>query len=62
MLYLPFGLAASLSPAVYGWVRDSTGNYDAMLYVAMGLFVTGALMLLGLGRYPDFQAVGRPTA
>lgn len=62
MLYLPFGLAASLSPAVYGWVRDSTGNYDAMLYVAMGLFVTGAVLLLGLGRYPDFQAVGKPAA
>lgn len=62
MLYLPFGLAASVSPAVYGWVRDSTGNYDAMLYAAMGLFVTGAVMLLGLGRYPDFQAAGQRAA
>ena len=58
MLYLPFGLASSVSPAVYGWVRDTTGSYDSMLYVAMGLFVTGAVMLLGLGKYPDFQAAG----
>ena len=62
MLYLPFGLASAVSPAVYGWVRDSTGSYNAMLYVAIGLFITGAVMLLGLGRYPDFQAAGRPAA
>jgi cyanate permease len=54
MLYVPFGLASSVSPAVYGWVRDTTGSYDAMLYVAMGLFVGGAVLLLGLGRYPTF--------
>jgi len=59
MLYVPFGLASSVSPAVYGWVRDTTGDYDAMLYVAMGLFVGGAALLLGLGRYPEFGAAGR---
>lgn len=59
MLYLPFGLASSVSPAAYGWVRDATGNYDAMLYVAIGLFIGGAVMLLGLGRYPDFGAAQR---
>ena len=61
MLYLPFGLASAVSPAVYGWVRDTTGTYDAMLYVAIGLFIAGAVMLLGLGKYPDFQA-GRNAA
>lgn len=61
MLYLPFGLASAVSPAVYGWVRDATGTYDAMLYVAIGLFITGAVMLLGLGRYPDLQP-GRRAA
>jgi len=61
MLYLPFGLASAVSPAVYGGVRDATGTYDAMLYVAIGLFIAGAVMLLGLGRYPDLQA-GRSAA
>jgi MFS family permease len=56
LLYLPFGLASSVSPALYGWVRDTTGSYDAMLYVAMAMFVTGALLLLGLGRYPEWGA------
>jgi MFS family permease len=55
MLYLPFGLASAVSPAVYGWVRDATGTYNPMLYTAMGLFVAGALILLALGRYPDFS-------
>jgi MFS family permease len=56
MLYLPFGLASAISPAVYGWVRDSTGTYNPMLYTAMGLFIAGAFLLLALGRYPDFSA------
>jgi OFA family oxalate/formate antiporter-like MFS transporter len=57
-LYLPFALAAAISPAVYGWVRDTTGSYAPMLYVAMGLFVAGALLLLLLGPYPDFGSDG----
>ncbi|HKZ73235.1 MAG TPA: MFS transporter [Steroidobacteraceae bacterium] len=54
-LYMPFGIASAVSPAVYGWVRDSTGNYDAMLGVAAVMFVAGGLVLLALGRYPDFR-------
>ena len=30
-----------------------------MLYVVIGLIITRAVMLLRLGRYPDFQATGR---
>jgi OFA family oxalate/formate antiporter-like MFS transporter len=55
MLYMPFGLASAVSPAVYGAVRDASGDYDAILIVAMALFVIGALLLLGLGRYPDLR-------
>lgn len=59
MLYIPFGIASALSPAAYGWVRDSTGSYDPMLAVAAVLFVAGASLLLGLGRYPDFRTLAR---
>lgn len=55
VLYVPFGLMAGLSPAVYGWSRDFTGSYDAVLTVASGLFVVGAVILLGLGRYPELS-------
>ena len=52
-LYMPFGIFSAVSPMIYGVVRDATGNYDAMLTVAMGLFVLGGTVLLLLGRYPQ---------
>jgi len=55
-LYMSFALAAAFSPAVYGLVRDMTGNYDGMLMVAAFLFVGGGALLLLLGRYPDLEA------
>jgi len=56
--YMAFGLMAAVSPTLYGWVRDTSGSYDPMLFAGMFMFVTGGLMLLALGPYPDF---GRPT-
>lgn len=52
MLYMPFGIASAVSPLVYARVRDVTGHYDPILYVAAGCFVFGAVILLALGRYP----------
>lgn len=56
VLYMAFGIAAALSPTAYGWVRDTTGSYDAMLAAAAVMFVVGACLLLLLGPYPDFTA------
>ncbi len=61
-LYMVFGIASAISPTAYGWVRDSTGSYDPMLYVAAGLFVLGALLLLTLGRYPVLSIANEPPA
>jgi len=55
-LYMPFGIFSSLSATLYGGVRDQTGNYDQALWLAMGLFAVGGLILLTLGRYPDWSA------
>jgi MFS transporter, OFA family, oxalate/formate antiporter len=52
-LYMPFGIGSAISPIVYGMVRDRTGNYDAMLMAAMGMFAVGGALLLLLGRYPE---------
>lgn len=52
-LYMPFGIGASVSPIIYGAVRDRTGDYDAMLTAAAILFVLGGALLLTLGRYPQ---------
>lgn len=56
VLYMAFGIAAALSPTAYGWVRDTTGSYDAILAAAAVMFVVGACLLLLLGPYPDFAA------
>ena len=56
-LYAPFGIGSSISPMLYGAVRDATGTYDIMLGAAIGLFGVGGALLLGLGRYPDFNRV-----
>lgn len=53
VLYMPFAIGSAISPIVYGMVRDSTGSYDAILIVAMGMFAVGGSLLLALGRYPD---------
>lgn len=59
VLYMAFGIAAALSPTAYGWVRDTTGSYDPILFAAAGMFVVGACLLLLLGPYPDFTV--RPS-
>lgn len=53
-------LASTLAPWLFGQLYRSTGNYDAMLLVCGVIFLGGGLVLLALGRYPQFAAV--PTA
>lgn len=53
MLYVPFGVFNALSPIIYASVRDNTGSYDSILYVAIFAFVIGGGLLLLLGRYPE---------
>ena len=53
MLYMPFGFFSALSPLIYARVRDTTGSYDQILWVALFAFVIGGGLLLMLGKYPD---------
>ncbi len=55
-LYMVFGIASALSPLAYGWVRDSTGSYDGILFTAAAFFVSGGLLLPALGKYPALHA------
>ncbi len=55
-LYMPFGIGSAISPILYGIVRDRTGNYDPMLFAAVGMFAVGGALLLTLGRYPELGA------
>jgi MFS family permease len=60
VLYMGFGLATAVSTTLYGWVRDTTGSYDTILVAAGLMFVLGAVLLLLLGKYPDFSRKPAP--
>jgi MFS family permease len=61
ILYMPFAIGSAISPILYGSVRDATGNYDAILAAAIGMFTVGGLVLLALGRYPEFKTLAPRT-
>lgn len=54
-LYSFFALGAGIGPSVFGAFYESTGNYDTILKITSILFIIGALPLLLLGKYRDFQ-------
>jgi MFS family permease len=60
-LYMAFGIGASISPILYGAVRDRTGGYDSILTADILLFAAAGASLLLLGRYP-VSAAGTAAA
>lgn len=56
VLYMAFGVAAGVSPILYGAVSDATGSYDLALWSACVAFVVGGALLLALGPYPRWES------
>jgi predicted MFS family arabinose efflux permease len=54
-LYGFFALGAGIGPAVYGAFFEADGNYDSILLISSVLFVAGAVPLLLLGKYRDYE-------
>jgi predicted MFS family arabinose efflux permease len=54
-LYGFFALGAGVGPYVFGRSFQLTGDYNTMLKVSCVLFLAGALPLLLLGRYRDYN-------
>ena len=54
-LYGFFALGAGIGPAVFGASYEATGSYDSILKISSILFLAGALPLLLLGKYRDFE-------
>lgn len=44
MMNFGFGLAGIISPIVFGWVIDKTGNWDIPFALSVGICVIGALL------------------
>jgi predicted MFS family arabinose efflux permease len=50
-------IAAALAPWLFGLLYTATGAYTAMLAICGTIFLVGPLMLLPLGRYPNFSSL-----
>jgi len=59
-VYSAFALGAGSGPMVFGIIYDRTASYNSILLFSMIILVIGALMLLTLGKYRNFQ-VQPPT-
>jgi predicted MFS family arabinose efflux permease len=53
-LYVFFSIGAGIAPAGFGRAFDIFGNYNVVLYVVAGMSLIGAVLMLVLGKYPDF--------
>ncbi|MBT3425575.1 MAG: hypothetical protein HOL98_13550 [Gammaproteobacteria bacterium] len=51
VLYAALALASGIAPMLFARIFDLTSSYDLGFVIAAGLFATGSLMVLSLGRY-----------
>lgn len=54
-LYVFFSIGAGIAPAGFGRAFDIFGHYNVVLYVVAGMSLVGAVLMLALGRYPQFS-------
>jgi MFS family permease len=59
ILYAILAVAGGTAPMLFARVFDVTSSYEISFVIAAGLFVFGAVILLGLGRYPQQGAMPR---
>ena len=55
LLYGFFAIGSGFGPWVFARSYSATGSYDTMLKISAVLFIVGALPLLFLGKYRDFE-------
>jgi MFS family permease len=54
-LYVFFSIGAGLAPMLFGWVYDTSGNYELTLKLVALLSILGSVLMLTLGKYPTFD-------
>ncbi len=55
-LYITLFIGAAFAPPIFGSVFDRDGSYEFLLQLFCVLFPIAALVLLTLGRYPEFES------
>ena len=53
-----FGLSAGIGPVSAGAIFDLTGGYSLFLMIGIPMFLVAALLVFGLGPYPEFETTG----
>jgi hypothetical protein len=59
-LYAFFALDAGFGPYVCAAAYEAWGSYDKILVASAFLFIAGALPILLLGKYRNFEGCTRP--
>ena len=54
-IYAALATGSATAPTLFARIHDATGSYATSFTLAAGLFVLAALLLLLLGRYPQFS-------
>jgi MFS family permease len=54
--YMFVAAGAGIGPPLFGLMHDASGNYSLAMQISAGLLLLGALGLLMLGRYPDWES------
>lgn len=53
LLWISVSVSGAVAPFMYAMIFDTTGNYVAAFYLASGLLLLSAVLILMLGRYPE---------
>ena len=53
--YMSLATGSATAPMIFSRIREATGGYEMSFTIASALFAAAALLLLLLGRYPEFR-------
>lgn len=56
LIFAIFAIGSGTAPILFGFVRERTGNYDALLILSSVMMAGAALLFFTLGRYPAAYA------
>jgi MFS family permease len=51
--YVALATGSATAPTIFSYLQQSTGSYATSFYIAGGLFIIAAVLMLFLGRYPN---------
>jgi OFA family oxalate/formate antiporter-like MFS transporter len=59
LLYSGLAVASGIAPSMYAWIYETLGTHERGFQLGAVAFSLSAILVLTLGRYPNFQAEER---